>query len=102
MDKDENAIMISKGATYDGDETFYVSGYNPPDMEDGESDKTNGKDFETKEEAITYAKELAQKLKGGEAKEEPLLFKTLNNVATYFFVHSYCITVRHTRNITTN
>lgn len=71
MDKDENAIMISTGAAYGGDEPFYVSGYNLPDMEDGESDETNGKDFETKEEAMAYAKELAQKLKGGEPKEEP-------------------------------
>lgn len=71
MDKDENAIMISTGAAYGGDEPFYVSGYNLPDMEDGESDETNGKSFDTKEDAMAYAKELAQKLKGGEAKEEP-------------------------------
>lgn len=71
MDKDENAIMISTGAAYGGDEPFYVSGYNLPDMEDGESDETNGKSFDTKEDAMAYAKELAQKLKGGKAKEEP-------------------------------
>ena len=71
MDKDENAIMISTGAAYGGDEPFYVSGYNLPDMEDGESDETNGKSFDTKEDAMAYAKELAQKLKGGEVKEEP-------------------------------
>ncbi|MDA8919499.1 DUF2188 domain-containing protein [bacterium] len=71
MDKDENAIMISTGAAYGGDEPFYVSGYNLPDMEDGETDETNGKSFDTKEEAMAYAKELAQKLKGGEAKKEP-------------------------------
>jgi hypothetical protein len=71
MDKDENAIMISTGAAYGGDEPFYVSGYNLPDMEDGESDETNGKSFDTKEDAMAYAKELAQKLKGGESKEEP-------------------------------
>ena len=71
MDKDENAIMISTGAAYGGDEPFYVSGYNLPDMEDGDSDETNGKSFDTKEDAMAYAKELAQTLKGGEAKEEP-------------------------------
>mgnify|MGYP000002544320 CR=1 FL=1 len=71
MDKDENAIMISTGAAYGGDEPFYVSGYNLPDMEDGESDETNGKSFDTKEDAMAYAKKLAQTLKGGEAKEEP-------------------------------
>ena len=72
MDKDENAVMVSTGAAYGGDEPFYVSGYNLPDMEDGESDETNGKSFDTKEDAMAYAKELAQTLKGGEAKEEPL------------------------------
>jgi predicted MPP superfamily phosphohydrolase len=41
-------------------------------MEDGDSDETNGKSFDTKEDAMAYAKELAQTLKGGEAKEEPL------------------------------
>ena len=71
MDKDENAIMISTGAAYGGDEPFYVSGYNLPDMEDGESDETNGKSFDTKEDAMAYAKKLAQTLKGGESKEEP-------------------------------
>ena len=71
MDKDENAVMVSTGAAYGGDEPFYVSGYNLPDMEDGDSDETNGKSFDTKEDAMAYAKELAQKLKGGEAKEEP-------------------------------
>ena len=72
MDKDENAVMVSTGAAYGGDEPFYVSGYNLPDMEDGDSDETNGKSFDTKEDAMAYAKELAQTLKGGEAKEEPL------------------------------
>ena len=71
MDKDENAVMVSTGAAYGGDEPFYVSGYNLPDMEDGDSDETNGKSFDTKEDAMAYAKELAQTLKGGEAKEEP-------------------------------
>ena len=71
MDKDENAVMVSTGAAYGGDEPFYVSGYNLPDMEDGDSDETNGKSFDTKEDAMAYAKELAQTLKGGEPKEEP-------------------------------
>ena len=70
MDKDENAIMISTGAAYGGDEPFYVSGYNLPDMEDGDTEETNGKSFDTKEDAMAYAKELAQKLKGGDSKEE--------------------------------
>ena len=72
MDKDENAVMVSTGAAYGGDEPFYVSGYNLPDMEDGDSDETNGKSFDTKEDAMAYAKELAQTLKGGEPKSEPL------------------------------
>ena len=71
MDGDENAIMISTGAAYGGDEPFYVSGYNLPDMEDGDTEETNGKSFDTKEDAMAYAKELAQKLKGGDSKEEP-------------------------------
>ena len=65
MDDDGNMINISAGSVYDDEKPFAVSGYN----EDDDSD-TNYDSFDSKEEAIEYAKELAKKLKGGNPKRE--------------------------------
>ena len=65
LDDDGNMINISAGSVYDDEKPFAVSGYN----EDDDSE-TNYDSFDSKEEAIEYAKELAKKLKGGNPKRE--------------------------------
>jgi hypothetical protein len=69
-DSDGNYVSISKGKVFDDDNQFAVMGGKIDDREDADAD-TNYQSFDTKEDAVAYAKELAQKLKGGEAKEEP-------------------------------
>ena len=67
-DSDGNYVSISKGKVFGDDNKFSVMGGKVDDMTDADAD-TNYQSFNSKEDAIAYAKELAGKLKGG--KEEP-------------------------------
>ena len=67
-----NTVAIAAGKVYDSESAFVVSGFNEDDPADVQS-----KEFDSKEEAIAYAKELGQQLKkqnptqNNEPKEEP-------------------------------
>ena len=52
-----NSVYISAGSVYSDEKPYAVSGYN----EDDDSD-TNYKSFDSKDDAIAYAKQLGQKL----------------------------------------
>lgn len=67
-DSDGNYVSISKGKVFGDDNKFSVMGGKVDDRDDADAD-TNYQSFNSKEDAIAYAKELAGKLKGG--KEEP-------------------------------
>jgi hypothetical protein len=53
-----NSVYISAGSVYSDEKPYAVSGYN----EDDDSD-TNYKSFDSKDDAIAYAKQLGQKLR---------------------------------------
>ena len=57
-DENGNIVAIAPGSVYDSESLFVVSGYNEDDPVNVES-----QEFDNKEEAIAYAKELAQKMK---------------------------------------
>ena len=67
-DSDGNYVSISKGKVFGDDNKFSVMGGKVDDRDDVDAD-TNYQSFNSKEDAIAYAKELAGNLKGG--KEEP-------------------------------
>ena len=58
-DENGNTVAIAAGDVYDKKSAFVVSGFN----EDDPADVKGTKEFDSKEEAIAYAKKLAQKLK---------------------------------------
>ena len=68
-----NTVAVAAGSVYDSESAFVVSGFN----EDDPADVKGTKEFDSKEEAIAYAKELGQQLKkqnptqNNEPKEEP-------------------------------
>jgi len=57
-DESGNTVAVAAGSVYDTESAFVVSGFNEDDPADVQS-----KSFDSKEEALAYAKELAQKLK---------------------------------------
>jgi hypothetical protein len=57
-DDNGNTVSVAPGSVYDSESAFVVSGYNEDDPVNVES-----AEFDSKEEALAYAKELAQKLK---------------------------------------
>ena len=54
-----NTVAVAAGSVYDSESAFVVSGFN----EDDPADVIGTKEFDSKEEAIAYAKELGQQLK---------------------------------------
>ena len=58
-DDNGNTVAIASGDVYDSKSGFVVSGFN----EDDPADVKGTKEFDSKDDAIAYAKELAQKLK---------------------------------------
>ena len=64
----DSYLQISKGKLFDDPNEFAVFGGFWEDSTDASADN-NYKSFNSKEDAVAYAKELGQKLKGG--KEEP-------------------------------
>lgn len=67
-DSNGNYMQISKGKLFDDPNKFAVFGGKVDDMTDASADN-HYKSFNSKEDAVAYAKELGQKLKSG--KEEP-------------------------------
>ena len=67
-DSDGNYMSISKGKLFDDPNKFAVFGGKVDDMTDASADN-NYKSFNSKEDAVAYAKELGQKLKGGKEDE---------------------------------
>jgi hypothetical protein len=57
-DENGNTVAIAAGSVYDSKSAFVVSGFNDDDPADVES-----KEFDSKAEAMAYAKKLGQKLK---------------------------------------
>ena len=57
-DESGNTVSVASGDVYDSESAFVVSGYNEDDPVNVESEE-----FDSKEEALAYAKKLAQKLK---------------------------------------
>ena len=57
-DENGNTVAVAAGSVYDSKSAFVVSGFNDDDPADVES-----KQFDSKEDAIAYAKELGQKMK---------------------------------------
>ena len=68
-DSDGNYMQIAKGKLFDDPNKFAVFGGKVDDMTDARADN-HYKSFNSKEDAVAYAKELGQKLKGGK-EEEP-------------------------------
>lgn len=69
-DSDGNYMQISKGKLFDDPNKFAVFGGKVDDMDNARADN-HYKSFNSKEDAVAYAKELGQKLKGEKDKEEP-------------------------------
>ena len=67
-DSDGNYMSISKGKLFDDPNKFAVFGGKVDDLDDA-SAENNYKSFNSKEDAVAYAKELGQKLKGGKEDE---------------------------------
>ena len=67
-DSNGNYMQISKGKLFDDPNKFAVFGGKVDDMTDARADN-HYKSFNSKEDAVAYAKELGQKLQSG--KEEP-------------------------------
>ena len=67
-DSNGNYMQISKGKLFDDPNKFAVFGGKVDDMTDARADN-HYKSFNSKEDAVAYAKELAQKLQSG--KDEP-------------------------------
>ena len=57
-DENGNTVAVAAGSVYDSESAFVVSGFNEDDPADVES-----KEFDSKAEAMAYAKELGQKMK---------------------------------------
>jgi len=57
-DDSGNTVSVAPGSVYDSESAFVVSGYN----EDDPADVKGTKEFDSKDDAIAYAKELGQEL----------------------------------------